>query len=101
MSTTTNTLIMLPPARRYFKKIKEVALRQLFEESFQKIMDDPTVGQAKTGDLSGVYAYGFRYQKTEYRIAYKVEVNADGSLTIIIMIGTHENFYDELKAYLN
>lgn len=96
----TNTIKILPAAQRYLKKIKDKKLLQIFKDSVEMIRDNPTVGQLKTGDLNGVYAYGFRYNKTEYRIAYKVEINANNTLTIIIMVGTHENFYNELKKYL-
>ena len=76
-------------------------LKKLFEDAIKNIAKNPEVGQVKTGDLSGIYAYGFNYNKIAYRIAYKVEVNEDGTLTIIIMAGVHENFYKKLKEYLN
>ncbi len=55
----------------------------------------------KTGDLRGVYVHGFYYNKTEYRIAYLIKVNDDGTLTTIILLGEHENFYDDLKKYVS
>ena len=96
-----NTLVFLPPAKKFLKKIKDQKLRDIFKIAFENICKNPTIGQEKTGDLNGVYAYGFRYKKVDYRIAYKVDINEDNSLTIIIMVGTHENFYNELKKYLN
>ena len=96
-----NLVELLTPARRYLKKIKNKQLKQLFVENIEKIRNDPAIGQMKTGDLSGVYVYGFRYNKTEYRIAYLIKKNDDGTLTTIILIGEHENFYDELKNYVN
>lgn len=96
-----NRIIFLPPAKNYLKKLNDKNLKKLFEDAIKKISEDPQIGQVKTGDLSGIYAYGFNYNKISYRIAYKVEVNDDGSLTIIIMAGVHENFYKKLKEYLN
>ena len=93
-------ILLFPPVKRYLKKIKDKHLRKKFDEVFEKILDDPTIGQTKTGDLNGVYVYGFFYNKTEYRVAYQVKVNEDGSITIIIMVGVHENFYDDLKNYM-
>ena len=96
-----NEIIFLPPARNFLKKLKDKNLKKLFEDAIKNISETPQVGQVKTGDLSGIYAYGFNYNKISYRIAYKVEVNDDGTLTIIIMAGVHENFYKKLKEYLN
>lgn len=96
-----NNIIFLPPARNFLKKLKDKNLKKLFEDAIKNIAENPQVGQVKTGDLNGIYAYGFNYNKISYRIAYKVEVNDDGTLTIIIMAGVHENFYKKLKEYLN
>ena len=96
-----NEIIFLPPARNFLKKLKDKNLKKLFEDAIKNISENPQVGQVKTGNLSGIYAYGFNYNKISYRIAYKVEVNDDGTLTIIIMAGVHENFYKKLKEYLN
>lgn len=95
-----NNVILLPPAKNFLKKLKDKNLKELFKDAIEKISENPQVGQIKTGDLSGIYAYGFNYNKISYRIAYKVEVNDDGTLTIIIMAGVHENFYKKLKEYL-
>ena len=95
-----NEIQLLPPAKKYLKKLKDEQLINLFKETLETIRDNPTIGQTKTGDLNGIYTYGFRHQKTDYRIAYKVSTNADGTLTIVIMIGSRENFYEELKSYL-
>lgn len=96
-----NKIIFLPPARNYLKKLKDKNLKKLFEDAIKNISENPQIGQIKTGDLNGIYAYGFNYKKIAYRIAYKVEVNDDGTLTIIIMAGVHENFYKKLKEYLS
>ena len=95
-----NFIELLAPARRYLKKIRDKKLKQLFVENIEKVREDPTIGQMKTGDLNGVYVHGFHYNKTEYRIAYLIKVNDDGTLTTVILIGEHENFYDELKNYV-
>lgn len=96
-----NKIIFLPPARNFLKKLKDKNLKKLFEDAIKNISENPQAGQVKTGDLNGIYAYGFNYNKILYRIAYKVEINDDGTLTIIIMAGVHENFYKKLKEYLN
>lgn len=97
-----NTLDILPAAKRFLKKIKDKRLSEIFDLCLEKIRQNPLeVGESKVGDLKGLYTYNFRYQKTEYRIAYKVKVAEDGTLTIVIMIGKRENFYSDLKSYIN
>ena len=89
----------LPPAAKYIKKIKDKKLKLLFKEAVDKICCDHTVGEAKTGDLNGIYCYDIYYNKTNYELAYTVEY-ADDKIIIVIMAGTRENFYDELKRYM-
>lgn len=89
----------LPPAAKYIKKIKDKKLKLLFKEAVDKICRDHTVGEAKTGDLSGIYCYDIYYNKTNYELAYTVEYT-DNKIIIVIMAGTRENFYDELKRYM-
>jgi len=57
------------------------------------------MGGLKTGDLSGIYGYDVYYNKTNYEIAYRVYEEA-GKIVVVILAGTRENFYDELKRYM-
>jgi mRNA interferase RelE/StbE len=86
-------------AARYFKKIKEKQLRKAYKEALKEISEDPYIGQPKRGDLSGIYGYDVRYQGTNYEIAYTInEVN--GKKVIVLLAGTRENFYKQLKGYI-
>lgn len=89
----------LPPAAKFFKKLKDKKLKTLYQEAIDKIRVDHTVGEAKTGDLTGVYGYDIYYNKTNYELAYTVEYQ-DDKVIVVIMAGTRENFYDELKRYM-
>ena len=89
----------LPPAAKYIKKLKDKKLKLLFKKAIDEILEDHTVGQAKTGDLSGVFGYDIYYNKTNYELAYTVEYR-DDKIIVVIMAGTRENFYDELKRYM-
>ena len=40
------------------------------------------------------------YNKTNYELAYRVEY-IDNKIIVVIMAGTRENFYNELKRYMN
>ncbi|MCH5350062.1 MAG: type II toxin-antitoxin system RelE/ParE family toxin [Oscillospiraceae bacterium] len=91
-------VIFLPPAAKYLKKIKDKKLKALYREAIDKICADYTVGEAKTGDLSGIYGYDIFYNKTNYELAYKV-VHEKNKIIVVIMAGTRENFYEQLKRY--
>ena len=89
----------LPPAAKFLKKLKDKKLKSLYQEAIDKIREDHTVGELKNGDLSGIYGYDILYNKTNYELAYRVEYIED-KIIVVIMAGTRENFYDELKRYM-
>jgi hypothetical protein len=89
------------PAERYFKKVKENGLRSAFRDALLKISDNPySAGEAKTGDISGVFCRDVYYGKTNYEIAYRI-YEEDMQFVVVILAGTRENFYQELKRYVN
>lgn len=92
-------LILMPPAAKFLKKLKDKKLKRLYQETIDRILADPTIGEAKTGDLSGILGYDIYYNKTNYELAYLVEYQ-DGQVVVVIMAGTRENFYEELKRYM-
>ena len=91
-------LRILPPAAKYLKKIKDKNLKKLYKDAMDAICNDPSTGTEKTGDLSGVRGYDIFYNKTNYELAYTIK-EENGKLVIIIMAGTRENFYEQLKRY--
>lgn len=90
----------LPPAARYFKKLVEKPLKRLYFEAIDAIRNDPSVGSLKTGDLRGLYGYDVFYQGKNYEIAYRLEENDEGEIVVVILAGSRENFYNDLKRYL-
>lgn len=92
-------IIFMPPASKYLKKLKDKKLKSLYKEAIDRIRMDYTVGEEKKGDLSGIYGYDIYYNRTNYELAYTVEYQED-AIIIVIMAGTRENFYDELKRYM-
>ena len=89
----------LPPAAKFLKKLEDKKLKTLYQEAIDKIREDHTVGTAKAGDLSGIYGYDIFYNKTNYELAYRVEYVED-KIIVVILAGTRENFYEELKRYI-
>ena len=86
-------------AEKYMRKIKEKGLKKAYQEALEKIGSDPYIGELKTGDLAGVYCYDVYYSKTNYELAYKI-YEEDGHIVVVILAGTREIFYDELKRYM-
>ena len=90
---------ILPPAGRFIKRINEKNLKSLFIDALGKISENPYIGDAKTGDLQGVFGYDIYYNKTNYEIAYNI-IDLPQKIVTVILVGTRENFYDQLKRYL-
>ena len=92
-------LIILSPAAHFLKKIKEKPLKLAFQKAIDDIIQNPYIGDPKTGDLSGVYCCDFFYNKTNYELAYTV-IEENDETVVVILAGTRENFYNELKRYM-
>ena len=90
---------ILPPAAKFLKKLKDKKLKSLYKEAIEMICEDYSIGEEKTGDLAGMYGYDIYYNKTNYEIAYKI-YEEKGKYVVVILAGTRENFYEELKRYM-
>lgn len=102
---TRDNLRISPSAAKYFKKIKDKKLLEQYKKAIDAILDNPLIGTEKTGDLKGIRCCDIYYSKTNYELAYCIEyINVNGvdepQMIIVIMAGTRENFYEELKRYL-
>ena len=92
-------LVILPGAARWLKKLKDKALKDKFQREMEAILEDPSIGNAKTGDLAGVFCRDIYHQKINYELAYTL-VEQDGEMVVVILAGTRENFYEQLKRYM-
>ena len=90
----------LPMAEKYFKKLKDKHLKIAFKKAVTSIRENPEIGKAKTGDLSGIYSLDIYCDRTNYELAYRIYEDENGDMVVIIMAGTRENFYKELKRYM-
>lgn len=86
---------LLPRAEKFYKKIKNKALRSKIEEMFDAIVENPfIIGKELTGNYKGIRAIPFKHAKVDYRIAY---VMIEECIQIdIIKVGKREGFYDDL-----
>lgn len=94
-----NEPIILPGAARFLKKLKEKALKLKFQEAIDSICKNPAIGEAKTGDLAGIFCYDIFHVKINYEVAYTL-TEQNGETVVIILAGTRENFYEDLKRYM-
>ena len=97
-------LRILPPATKYFKKLKDKKLKQIYKDAIDAILKNPMIAEEKTGDLKGIRSYDIYYNRINFELAYSLEYIKNDSdnvdVVVIIMAGTRENFYNELKRYL-
>lgn len=63
------------------------------DRAIADIVLDPVVGEPKKGDLSGVYVHKFDCVNQPFLLAYEF----DPATRILLLVGTHENFYRNLK----
>jgi hypothetical protein len=83
-----------------FVKKASKPLQLTIEIKVAEVCSNPKLGQQKQGDLQGVFVYKFRFNTQEYLMAYKFDHLAGKTeLTWIefCQIGSHENFYTQLK----
>ena len=83
-------------AQKYFKKLRDKQLKNAFYEALHKISGNPYIGAQKSGDLATVYGYDVRYNGVNYELAYLISA-IEGKMVVILLAGTRENFYEELK----
>ncbi len=81
----------------FLKAVKKLHANQKadLDLAVKAIMNEPDIGQSKTGDLSGVLVYKFKMVKQLTLLAYTYH---DQTITLTLLaLGTHENFYRDIK----
>ncbi len=87
-------------AERYFKRLREKGLKAAYLAALDKLRENPYVGQSKRGDLAGIYGYDVHYAGVNYEIAYVVYEEGP-KLVVVVLAGSRENFYEQLKRYID
>ncbi len=85
-------------SRSFEKKTKRMHKREkdVLDQEIRNIADNPSIGEEKKGDLKGIFVHKFKIKTAKYLLAYRM-VGEDMEL---IMIGSHENHYRDLKKKL-
>lgn len=89
----------MKPAAKFLKKCKDKKLKEKFHQALLQIAENPLLGEEKKGDLAGIRSCDIFYNKTNYELAYTIIIDND-DIIVVIMAGTRENFYEELKRYM-
>lgn len=92
-------ILFSPQAERYFKKIKEKSLKEAYKKALLEIRKNPYTGSPKRGDLASIYGFDVKHKGVNYEIAYTIHQIA-GKKVIVLLAGTRENFYEQLKRYI-
>lgn len=85
-------------SRSFENKVKRFNQKEKndLDDEIKKIIQNPSIGTEKKGDLRGIFVHKFKIKTTQYLLSYRLVV--DG--LELIMIGAHENYYRDLKSYL-
>jgi len=85
-------------SRSFAKKTKRFTKKQktILDKQIKRILDDSNIGQEKKGNLRGVHVHKFKIESIQYLLSYRF----DKDKLELIMLGPHENYYRNLKAYL-
>ena len=79
---------------RVYKKLHENQLSDV-NQAIKEIIENPQIGEQKKGDLAGIMVYKFKMVNLLTLLAYSYD-NEKIILTFIAL-GTHENFYRDIK----
>ena len=82
-----------PTFKRAYKKL-HANQRAAIQTALRALLADPTIGQEKKGDLSGVFVYVFDCVSQQFLMAYQW----DESKRVLLAVEPHENFYRDLKC---
>ncbi len=96
MSSAKPHIRVTPWFGRVVKKLK-INEKKVLDEEVRSIMDNPEIGVLKKGNLAGIRIHKFKINRQEQLLAYKESEEE----ILLIMLGSHENYYRELGNYLN
>lgn len=88
-------VIQSPLFARNVKKLHNDQ-KLILDDKIRMILADPGIGNEKKGDLRGIFVYKFKIKTDPYLLAYRIKEN----ILELITLGSHENYYRNLKKYV-
>lgn len=89
--------VALPKFLRQYKKLSP-KLQGEVQSQVEMLQSSPRTGEKKAGDLSFVRVHKFKVKAQLYLLAYSVA--EDEGRLYLYSVATHENFYRDLKKYV-
>ena len=87
-------VLQTPSFKRTVKKLHNNQKQDL-DTAIKALMEEPTLGERKKGELAYLRVYKFKMVKQLTLLGYSYE---DGTVTLeLIALGPHENFYRDIK----
>lgn len=87
-------VLQTPTFKKAVKKLKPNQKKTL-DNAVKKLINDPSLGDQKKGDLAFLRVYKFKMNKQLTLLGYSFD---GGTLILeLIALGTHENFYRDIK----
>lgn len=88
-------VLQTPTFKKLVKKLHQNQKADL-DKAIRKLIEEPLLGEQKKGDLAFLFVYKFKMVKQLTLLGYSHE---SGTVTLeLIALGTHENFYRDIKA---
>jgi len=82
-------------SKKDLKKISKEVIKIIIERHYPVLLNNPYNNKRLTNPFKNCWKYYFSYKGTEYRIIYQIFKKE--LQIIIILIGSRENLYKELK----
>ena len=90
-------VLTTPSFARVAKKL-HAKDKKVLDQAVKDIANEPTIGEEKKGDLSGVFVYKFKLNNQETLLAYGLNPDKRAPEEVVLLaVGPHENFYSQLK----
>ena len=85
-------VLQMPAFKRVYKKLA-ASHQAVVDDAVRTIVANPEIGEAKKGDLAGVYVHKFPLNRQQMLLAYEWNPKT----RVLLLLGSHENFYRDLK----
>jgi mRNA interferase YafQ len=89
-------ILQTPTFSKQVKKLHSNQKKYL-DIAIKEIVEDPSVGEMKKGDLNGIQVHKFKMVGQLTLLALAYEFHGNELCLVLLALGTHENFYRDLK----
>ncbi|MCF8167584.1 MAG: type II toxin-antitoxin system RelE/ParE family toxin [Rhodoferax sp.] len=91
-------VVIASPSFVRFAKKMHAKDKLVLDQAVKDVVANPQCGEEKRGDLSGVFVHKFKLNNQAALLAYELIPDKLKPTTVILLaVGSHENFYEQLK----